>query len=90
MQTKRRKSERNGDEYELPKRIGIVFSDVKREYFPTEAQYITEKDADEDAKLIGDYLATLGITVYLYPGNEQLPFLLYRINQRWSSIWSIR
>jgi D-alanine-D-alanine ligase len=58
---------------ELPKRVGILFSDVKREYFPTEAQYITEQDADVDAALIGRYLQSLGLTVYLYPGNADLP-----------------
>jgi hypothetical protein len=30
---------------ELPKKVAILYSDVKREYFPTEAHYITEKDA---------------------------------------------
>lgn len=77
MQKKLRVS-KNGDEYELPKKVGIIYSDVKREYFPTEAQYITEKDADKDAQLIGDYLATLGIHVFLYPGNKRLPFALNR------------
>jgi D-alanine-D-alanine ligase len=63
--------ERNG-EFEFPKKIAITYSDVHREYFPTEAQYITEKDAGEDAALIGEYLKTLGIEVALYPGNAQL------------------
>jgi D-alanine-D-alanine ligase len=68
----------NGNEFELPKTVGIVYSDVKRDYFPTEAQYITEKDADKDAALIGQYLETLGITVYLYPGDARLPARLCR------------
>jgi D-alanine-D-alanine ligase len=71
MQKKR--SNRNGYEFELPKKVGILYSDVRREYFPTEAQYITEKDADKDAELIGSYLETLGITVVLYPGDAALP-----------------
>ncbi len=69
---------KNGDDFELPKKVGIIYSDVRREYFPTEAQYITEKDADKDAQLIGDYLATLGITVFLYAGNKKLPQYLHR------------
>ncbi len=73
----RRKS-RPENEEDLPKKIGIVYSDVKREYFPTEAQYITEQDADQDAELIGTYLSSLGVTVSLYPGNAELPALLYR------------
>jgi D-alanine-D-alanine ligase len=70
--------EKSGTELELPRTVGIVHSDVRREDFPTEEQYITEKDADEDARIIGNYLETLGITVYLYPGSASLPILLDR------------
>jgi D-alanine-D-alanine ligase len=75
---KKQKSEKNGNEYALPKKVGIIYSDVKREYFPTEAQYITEKDADKDAELIGSYLETLGVKVSLYPGDANLPAHLRR------------
>jgi len=68
----------NGFVEELPKRVGIVFSDVRREDFPTESQYITEKGADEDAAAIGTYLEAMGISVHLYPGTAELPALLYR------------
>jgi D-alanine-D-alanine ligase len=67
------KAEKVAGEYELPEKVGVIYSDVKRSYFPTRSQYITEKDADEDARLIGEYLTTLGICVFLYPGNEDLP-----------------
>ena len=40
----------------LPKKVGIIYSDVKREYFPTEAQYITEKEAD---RMLMPYLIRL-------------------------------
>jgi D-alanine-D-alanine ligase len=73
---KKIRGEKNGDEYSLPKKVGIIYSDVKREFFPTEVQYITEKDADEDAKIIGNYLTTLGISVFHYAANETLPFAL--------------
>src|SRR3989338_9470162 len=58
---------------ELPKKVAILYSDVKREYFPTEAQYLTEKDALHDAKVISSYLEKLKISVELFPGNELLP-----------------
>ena len=70
------KSKKNESEIELPKTIGISFSDVQRAYFPTEAQYITEKDAEADARLIGEYLTSLGVSVQLYPGNADLPMRL--------------
>ncbi len=72
----RSKGEREAVEYELPEKVGVIYSDVKRSYFPTRSQYITEKDADEDARLIGEYLKTLGMDVHLYPGNEELPVRL--------------
>ena len=39
-------------QYSLPQRVGIIYSDAKRKYFPTEAQYLTEKDAYKEAKII--------------------------------------
>jgi len=70
--------DRNSSELELPGKVAILYSDVNRLDFPTEAQYLTEKDADVDAGLIGSYLETLGIQVLLYPGNADLPSLLTR------------
>ncbi|OGO32093.1 MAG: hypothetical protein A2Z16_01375 [Chloroflexi bacterium RBG_16_54_18] len=64
--------------FELPKKVAILYSEVKRSYFPTEAQYITEKDADQDAALIGNYLRSLGIEVFLYAGDSRLPSHLRR------------
>lgn len=78
MQKKRSSPGKNGNGIGLPEKVGIVFSDVKREYFPTEAQFLTEKDACQDAEVIGKYLETLGINVFLYPGNASLPACLYR------------
>lgn len=67
-------------EIELPAKVAILYSDVQRKFFPTEAQYITEKDAEDDARLIGEYLATLGVTVLLYPANASLPQRLRQDN----------
>ena len=53
-----------------PARVGVVYSAVRREDFPTEAQYITEKDAEQDAYAIGEYLGAFGLDVRLYPGDE--------------------
>jgi len=62
--------------FELPKKVAIIYSDAKREYFPTEAQYITEKDAERDANLIKRYLESFGIEVLLFPGDGNLPLNL--------------
>ena len=73
MPNTKSKSKKHEREVELPKKIGICFSDVQRGYFPTEAQFITEKDAEQDARLISGYLITLGVSPQLYPGNADLP-----------------
>lgn len=62
----------------LPKKVGIIYSDVKRSYFPTLAQYLTEKDALDDAKLIAKYLGKIGIHTKFYPGNAPLAEKLRR------------
>lgn len=62
----------NGNGYSLPRKIAIIYSEVKREYFPTEVQYITEKDALEDAKLVAANIEKLNIKTVLIPANSKL------------------
>ena len=71
-------NKRKNNSYYLPKRIGIIHSDVKRKYFPTESSFITEKDAAVEAKLVAKHLEKIGIKCTLYPGNSLLPFKLKR------------
>lgn len=56
--------------YDLPKKAVILYSDVKRKYFPTKQQYLTEKEAKKDALLVARYLEKLGLEVIVYPGNS--------------------
>lgn len=63
----------------LPKKIAVLYSDVKRKYFPTEVQYITEKGSKKDAAIIAGYLEKMGIETYLAAGNAQLPHLLKKL-----------
>lgn len=53
---------------QFPKKIAILYSEVKREYFPTQAQYLTEKDAKKDAEAVAAYIQKMGIKARLYPG----------------------
>jgi len=59
--------------YEIPGRVAIIYSEVKREYFPTNEQYITEKDARKNAVIISKYLHKLNIKTTLYPADSLLP-----------------
>jgi len=59
-------------ELEWPSKVGVIYSAVRREDFPTESQYITEREAEQNAYVIGEYLGALGLDVCLYPGDEML------------------
>ncbi len=60
----------------LPKKVAVIYSEAKREYFPTEEQYITEKSAEYEAGVVGSYLQKLGIEPILIPGDENLTEVL--------------
>jgi len=75
---KQKKPPSNGQK-RLPKKVAIIYSEVKREYFPTEAQYLTEKEAYRDATVIARYLKKLKVKTFLLPANEYLAENLRRI-----------
>ena len=58
------------------KHIAILYSDAKREYFPTEEQYISEAEVFERAKTLVPYFEKLGYVVDLVPGNSDLTEIL--------------
>ena len=66
------------ERYLFSEKIGILYSEVKREYFPTQEQYLTEKDALRDAQIIAKYLQKLGMEAELFPGNPELATALQK------------
>lgn len=62
----------NGIDLLKGKKVTILYSDAKREYFPTEEMYITEAEVEGRAHSIVPYLEKLGCIVDLVPGNEEL------------------
>lgn len=75
METKLEEKEKkppNQNSKKLPKKVAILYSEVKRKYFPTEVQYLTEKDAYQDASVISKYLRKLKVKTVLMPANETL------------------
>jgi D-alanine-D-alanine ligase len=82
MKNKKKKAKPPGfkNGYKLPRKVAIIYSDVKREFFPTEEQYITEKDAIVNAETISKYLDKMHIRTHLYPGNALLPQKLRKDN----------
>ncbi len=57
---------------EYVNKIAIVYSHVKREYFPTEEQYITEKDAGKDAEFIAEEIRRFGVDCRTIPADDSL------------------
>jgi D-alanine-D-alanine ligase len=53
----------NASDISLPKKVAIVYSDVKREYFKNEEDFITEDGADIYAGDVAKYVSKLGIEV---------------------------
>lgn len=59
-----------------PKFIGVLYSDAKREYFPSEEQFISEVGVIDEAKTLCTYLEKMGISTKIYPGNNELSKML--------------
>lgn len=51
------------DEITLPTKVAVVYSDVKREYFVNEEDYLTEENADVYAGHVAQYISRMGIEV---------------------------
>lgn len=56
----------------VTKKIAIICSNVKKEYFPTVQAYETEKYALRDAKRIAQYVTKLGMAAKVIPANSRL------------------
>ncbi|EKE05768.1 MAG: hypothetical protein ACD_19C00181G0003 [uncultured bacterium] len=56
----------------LPKKIAIIYSDVRREYFTTEDEYISEVGADIYANDIAQYILRMGIDVACFACDDQI------------------
>lgn len=56
----------------LPKKVAILYSDAKRKYFATYEQYLTEKEAKEEAASFIPYLKELGIKTVLIPADSNM------------------
>ena len=56
----------------LPRKIAILYSDARREYFPTEKQYVSEVEVKGRSEVIAKYLQKLHIETKLFPGDENI------------------
>lgn len=60
--------------------IIILYSEAKREYFPSEEQFITEEEVFQRAQTVGGYLSKMGFHVTLLPGTEEAVKKIQRNN----------
>lgn len=61
-------------------KIVILYSDVKREFFSTESQFITEIEVKDRAFVIGEYLTKMNFEVFVIPANDSIFSQLKKIN----------
>jgi D-alanine-D-alanine ligase len=64
----------------LPKKVAILYSDVKREYFKTEEMFLSEEGADQYAQQVAKYVAKMGIDVVTIAGDDQMATNLQKYN----------
>lgn len=64
----------------LPKKVAIIYSDVKREFFTTEDEYIAEEGADIYANDIAQYILRMGIDVACFACDDQIAVNLKKYN----------
>lgn len=60
------------DPLPLPKKVAILYSDVKREYFDSEETYLSEEGADIYASEVAKYVSKMGIDVTTIAGDDNL------------------
>ena len=56
----------------LPKKVAILYSDVKREYFTSDETYLSEEGADLYAAEVAKYISKMGIEVTTIAGDDQM------------------
>ncbi|TXH05009.1 MAG: hypothetical protein E6R05_02460 [Candidatus Moraniibacteriota bacterium] len=64
----------------LPKKVAILYSDVKRDYFRTEQEYLSEEGADIYAGEVAKYVAKMGIEVETIAGDDMLASKLQKFD----------
>lgn len=68
------------DEISLPKKVAVIYSDVKREYFLNEEDFLTEENADLYALDVAKYIAKMGIAVESFACDDQISSKLQKYN----------
>lgn len=62
----------NKNNYELPKKVALIYTDCKREYYRTEQEFISEKDADVYAESIAKHVRLMDIKAESFACDENI------------------
>lgn len=68
------------DNIPLPKKVAIIYTDSKKEYFKTDETYTADADSDIYAADIAKYVSKMQIEVETFPGDDNLAFNLKRFS----------
>ena len=60
----------SSDNLILPRKVALLYSDVKREYFRTEEEFLSEEGAEDYIAEVAKYVSKMGIEVETIPGND--------------------
>ncbi len=64
----------------LPKKVAILYSDVKREYFESEQMFLSEEGAHIYAGDVAKYVAKMGIDATTIAGDDQMALNLQKFD----------
>lgn len=68
------------EDFPLPDKVAILYTDVKREYFSSEEIYQSDKDADIYASEVQKYVSKMGIDTITIPGDDHVATALQQFS----------
>ena len=65
-------AKRNHNGGKLPKKVAVLYTDAKREYFYTKEEFYTVDGSDEEARAFGTYIESLGVKACYIKGDANM------------------
>lgn len=76
-------AKKNHNGGKLPKKVAVIYTDARREYYYTDEEFYTVDGSDEEAEAFGPYLKSLGVEVCYIKGDSDIATNLQRKSQIW-------
>ncbi len=65
-------AKKNHNGGKLPKKVAVIYTDARREYYYTDEEFYTVDGSDEEAEAFGPYLKSLGVEVCYIKGDSDI------------------